>query len=99
MTADIKRAYSRAREEISADGIIPSGEFFGKMTAGGAKKLYRDTFHASYGLGRYALSLLWYRSLTGRSVLGNTFSDFDEPMSAQEIELAKNTAESFGKII
>ena len=53
------------------------------------RKVHRDTFHAGLGLGRYALGLLWYTALTGKNVKNNTFSDFDEPVSQAEIEIAK----------
>lgn len=99
MRADINRAYKRAKKEISADGIIQSGDLFALMIESGANKMYRDTFHASLGLGRYALGLLWYRSLTGNSVLNNSFADFDEPISQEEILIAKKCAEQFGKTI
>jgi len=35
--------------------------------------LTRDGFHLSYTYGRYAAGLTWYRKLTGRSVIGNSF--------------------------
>lgn len=89
MFADIKAAYARAAEDIAADGVIPSGELFQKLLAAGIEKVHRDTFHASRGLGRYALGLLWYRVLTGKDVDDLDFSDFDVPVSAREIAIAK----------
>lgn len=99
MLCAIKKAYTRAKNEINADGIIPSGELFAKMIENGVSKIHRDTFHASWGLGRYALGLLWYRSLTGRDVLENAYSDFDEPVEASEIAIAKACADKFEKVI
>lgn len=89
MFADIKAAYARAADDIAADGVIPSGELFQKLLAAGIEKVHRDTFHASRGLGRYALGLLWYRVLTGKDVDDLDFSDFDVPVSAREIAIAK----------
>ncbi len=100
MLAAVKDAYAKAVKDIDADGIIPSGELFGAMLDAGIPKIHRDTFHASLGLGRYALGLLWYRVLVGKSVLGNDFRDFDEPISKEEIALAKAcvelTAQKYG---
>ena len=89
MYDQIVQAYDRAAEDICADGIIPSGTLFQKLLAGGAETVHRDTFHASLGLGRYALGLLWYAVLTGRDVCGNPFADFDEPVSPEHIALAQ----------
>ena len=95
MLADIRAAYSDAAAEIRADGIIPSGELMGKLLEQGIPKVHRDTYHASLGLGRYALGLLWYRMLTGNSVMDNTFSSFDQPISVEEQQTAKACADSF----
>lgn len=74
---------------MKSDKGIESGELFQIMVKKGLK-VHRDTFHATYGLGRYALGLLWYYKLTGNSVHSNTFSDFDEYISDQEIESVKD---------
>jgi len=86
---DIVKAYQKAAEHINAVCIIPSGELFGAMLENGIERIHRDAFHASLGLGRYALGLLWYRLLTGNDVTENTFNDFDEEVSAQQIAIAK----------
>jgi hypothetical protein len=94
MLADIKLSYNRACEETNADGIIPSGEMFGWLLANGIEKIHRDTFHASLGLGRYALGLLWYKTLTGRTVSENAFAALDEAANAEEIALVKRYVDS-----
>lgn len=99
MLSAIRKAYTRAKCEINADGIIPSGELFLAISKDTSSKLHRDAFHASYGLGRYALGLLWYRSLTGASVTENSFSDFEEPVSPEDIAIAKRHVQEFNKII
>ena len=88
MFEDLKSAYDSAYEEIGADMLIPSGELFQEMIKRGIK-VHRDTFHASFGLGRYALGLLWYKMLTGNKVSGNTFSKFDEPVSGDDVKAVK----------
>ena len=94
MLEDVVRAYSSAAEAINADGIIPSGQLFDKLSDNGISQIHRDTFHASRGAGRYALGLLWYKVLTGKSVLANEFCDFDEPISDGDIKIIKDTVES-----
>ena len=93
MLADIRNAYSTVAEAEGFDGIIPSGDLFSLMLDSGIEKIHRDTFHASLGLGRYALGLLWFRYLTGMSVMENCFSDFDEPVEQGEIAIAKACVE------
>ena len=95
MLADIKTAYTQIAAELKADGIIPAGELMFSLTTRGIEKVHRDTFHATLGLGRYALGLLWYRVLTGRSVADNTFCAFDEPVSDAEMQIAKACADLF----
>lgn len=87
MYSDIKNAYNRAAESINADGIIPSGQTLQNLLSAGIEKVHRDTFHASLGLGRYALALTWYEMLTGKT--DNSFNDFDEPVSEAEKEIAR----------
>ncbi len=89
MFEDIEISYRKAAEEIVADLVIPSGEVFQKLIASGAERVHRDTYHASLGLGRYALGLLWYSILSGNDVKNNTFCDFDEEISEKEIIIAK----------
>ena len=99
MFSEIKVAYERAAREIGADAIIPSGELMMKLVESGIKKVHRDTFHADLGVGRYALGLLWYHVLTGKSVLDNSFADFDEPVSDEYVNIVKKCVESFEKVI
>lgn len=93
MLADIKAAYEDAAHTAGFDGIIPSGEMFGALLKSGIDKIHRDTFHASLGLGRYALGLLWFKTLTGKSVVDNSFCELDETVDEKEIEIVKNYVE------
>ena len=90
MLDDIKAAYAKAADAIDAHMTIPSGELLMAMSDSGIEKLHRDTFHATYGLSRYALGLLWYACLTGKDVSDNTFCDFDEPVTDEEVAIVKN---------
>lgn len=97
MYNDLKAAYEKAAKDINADMIIPSGDLFAELQKSGIKRVYRDAFHASLGPGRYALGLLWYKCLTGNSVTDNDFSYFDEPVLAEEVEIAKRCVENLIK--
>lgn len=89
MFRDLEEAYFRSIQDIAADGMIPAGALFEALDKAGCTKLHRDTFHAGYGLGRYALGLIWYAVLTGRDVAGNSFADFDEEISPEQQEIVK----------
>jgi len=91
MFNDLEASYKKAAEGICADGIIPSGETLQNLIKEGLP-VHRDTFHASLGLGRYAIALTWYEMLTGNSTENNTFRDFDVPVSEEEVRIAKKAA-------
>lgn len=99
MLADIQKTYAEVAKAEDIDGIIPSGTLFGMMLDSGVEKIHRDTFHASLGLGRYALGLLWFRMLTGRSVAENSYSDLDLPATEEEIAIAKKCVDSFEPLL
>lgn len=88
MFCDIEKSVKNAFKDIEADFIIPSGAVMYKLLEMG-KKVHRDTFHASLGLGRYALGLLWYAVLTGNDIDNCDFDDFDEKISQTDIKFIK----------
>ena len=93
MFNDLKKAYDQALADERLDGIIPSGAVFQALLKNGIEKVHRDTFHASLGLGRYALGLIWYKVLTGNDIQGNTFCNFDEEVTPDQIAIAKKSVE------
>lgn len=95
MTEDIKKAYKSVAEAEGFDGIIPSGTLLYMMKEKGIEKVHRDSFHTTLGLGRYALGLLWFRMLTGKSIAENNFRDLDVPATEEEIEIVKACVDSF----
>ena len=99
MTEAICNAVSSALKEEDLDGAIPSGEMMLALASLGTAKVHRDTFHASYGLGRYALSLVWLKALTGKSVANNPFADLDEPVTAEALAAARACADRFTLIV
>lgn len=94
MFADIKSAYQKAAADLGGLKIIPGGECFQKALSYGITNLYRDSYHASLGTGRYLLGLVWYRTLTGNSVLNNTFSNFDEPVDPAVVPVLKKIVDN-----
>lgn len=98
MLEKLKKAYAQAAEDTRADGLIPSGELMYSLLEHGIPRVHRDGFHASLGLGRYALGLLWYRALTGKDIMDNSFSDFDEEISAEDILTVKQCVSELGLI-
>ena len=89
MLQDVVESYKKAADDICADYIIPSGELFDSLLENGIEKIHRDTFHASLGLGRYSLGLIWYKFLTGKDISKISFNDFDEEISPEHISTAK----------
>jgi len=93
MFADLKAAYRKASDDLGGLRIIPGGECFQMALSFGITNLFRDTYHASLGIGRYLLGLVWYRVLSGKSVMDNTFCNFDEPIDSCLIPILKKCAE------
>lgn len=79
----LSAAYLLAKEEINSEIMIPAGATLHKL-AGLGYKVHRDGFHASLGLGRYAIALTWLRALFGRSVKALPI-ETDEPISLDEL--------------
>ena len=88
MFAEIEASYNKAAELINADVIIKSGELLKTMLENGFETVHRDTFHANLGYGRFAIGLLWYKTLTGRDITNTTFRDFDIEVSEEEVTKA-----------
>lgn len=89
MFQKIREAYEHAVRNVKPELIIRSGETMAALVDAGIEPVYRDGFHASFGVGRYALGLTWYKSLIGGDVLKNTFADFDEEVSSDTIQKIK----------
>lgn len=91
MFRDIEVSYKQAASAINTDIIIPSGAVMNQLLKNGFETIHRDAIHASYGIGRYALGLTWYKKLTGNPIDNNSFCDFDEEIAPEEIELIKKS--------
>ena len=93
MYNDLHSAYVQAASDVNADGFIPSGTLMQRLIENGVTNLHRDTFHATYGVGRYALALLWFKVLTGKSVLDNSFKCTTAQISDEEYAIIKKCVE------
>ena len=93
MFADVKQNYERAAKEIGADMIIRFGEVFEGLKANGIYDYFRDPIHASLGLGRYALGLMWLKTLTGKSPYETGAIRLDEEVGEEYLEIAKKVVE------
>lgn len=89
MFENVEISYKKASDAINASGIIPCGEVFINLLKNGIEKIHRDTFHATYGGGRYALALCWYQFFTQKNIDNITFNEFDEPVTDDEIKIIK----------
>jgi len=94
MFSEIKTASEKAVSEVGFDLVVPSGELIEKLVLEGVGPVYRDTFHLSYGVGRYAVGALWYRLFTGQAVGGNNFNKFDEEICSEVLEKVKRLVDS-----
>lgn len=92
MFAAIRPCYDKAADVIGADGILPGGLAFQYALRHGVEKIHRDTFHASYGLGRFILGLVWYGMITGNDISKVNYHDFDEDVSEEEYQIALEAA-------
>ena len=97
MHSAVQNAYDQCLSALPFDGCIPSGKVMMKSVKLGIGKIHRDTFHASYGAGRYLLGLTWYKTLTGNDITNDTFNDFDEPVSDTQRKIVIEAVNSIVK--
>jgi len=94
MLPKVIETYKKVGQEIGADLYIPSGEGMWELfnTIGG-EKTYRDAHHASWGVGRYLLGMIWYMALMNKKVKKFAFTDFDGgEMSPEDKKAAEECA-------
>ena len=83
MLKDAVCSYEKAAEAIKADGIIPSGKIMYALHRR-VPVVHRDTFHALFGVGRFALALGWFSYFTEKDISDIKFDRFDVPVSSEE---------------
>ncbi len=93
MFARVMNCYDRAAGEVHADGVIPAGLAFQYALKNGIGRIHRDTFHASYGMGRFLLALVWYGFITGNDLGHIRFGQLDEEIGDEEYRILIKAAE------
>lgn len=91
MYNELTAAYLKAASELDAP-VIPSGRAFEELSEMGVRGLHRDTFHASLGIGRLALGMVWYEALTGRRAVSENIPRLDEPVSENDLRAVRSCA-------
>ncbi|MBP3360439.1 MAG: DUF4886 domain-containing protein [Clostridia bacterium] len=88
MFADVKNAYRQAADKLGVN-ILPCGEAvqYAQNVMGLTEaQMYRDQYsHLTYDKGRYLVAAVWYSTLTGNSVLTNSY----HPAGISSSELQK----------
>ena len=59
----------------------------------GVVSLHRDSYHMSRRYGRYLVGLVWYRCLTGNSVLNNTYTNKSYPIPEDARKIINEAAQ------
>ena len=85
MHENVKACYEKMFKQVKADGMIYSGELVQMMLNNGINPYLNDGLHMSQGLGRYAIALLWYATLTGKDITDIPFNHFDEEVTSDDI--------------
>ena len=98
MFEDVERSYYSAAKAINADGMIFCGKAMLKALNHGIN-VYRDGFHAGFGAGRFLLGLVWYKTLTGKTITEDRFDEFDEPIPENERKILIEIANDSGIIL
>ena len=98
MIVAIMDCYDKMAKNTRAWGIIPNGEamytLWQRRADYGIDAVHRDGFHASRGIGRYALALCWIKAICGISVKDNEFYDFEEEVTEEERQAVIDAVES-----
>lgn len=87
-------AYSKAKTLIGASMVIPAGTAIqNARTSVVGDNFCRDGYHLTIPMGRYVAATTWYESLSGKSVVGNSYrpvelSDFETSICQNAAHLA-----------
>ena len=107
MHNELVKSYSEVAKRENIDIIFPCGEIIKELRGkklfdyqNGGASLCRDTFHMDFVFGRYALSLTWYKVLTGKDVTKTTYLppvEDDSSDNIEKINLIRETVENYLK--
>lgn len=92
MFSAIKPCYDKAKNEINADGILPSGTALLYALQHGVEKVHSDYLHANAGVGCFILALVWYGYLTGNDISDVKYHDFELEVTEDEYKVSLKAA-------
>ncbi|MBR6680684.1 MAG: DUF4886 domain-containing protein [Clostridia bacterium] len=92
MIPKIREAYEGAAKAVGITKFIPSLDAMCKLYDTVGEETYRDGFHCSLGISRYTLACVWFMTLCGKDIEGNSFRDFDVEVSEEHVALAQKIA-------
>jgi hypothetical protein len=91
MYTEIVDAVSRVAETAQINIVIPAGTAIQNARSSYiGDNFCRDGYHLDTGIGRYTAACTWYEKLTGKNVVGNTFTPAG--LSPNKIALAQQAA-------
>lgn len=65
----------RVMTDMKLDVLVPAGMAIqNARTSALGDSLNRDGFHLNYIYGRYTAACTWFEAITGKSVIGNTYT-------------------------
>ena len=97
MHKSVRACYEKMNKQVNADGMILAGELVQMMLSSGINPYLNDGLHMSKGLGRYAVGLLWYATLTGKDIMDISFNNFDEEVNPEDILTVKKLVKQLTK--
>lgn len=87
----IVRTYEQVSSYTGINTIIPAGTAIQNgRTSFIGDNFCRDGYHLDLGIGRYTAACAWFEKLTGKSVVGNTFTP--NGVSPSEAKVAQRAA-------
>ena len=92
MIPRIHAAYANAAKAAGIEKFIPSLDAMCKLYDVIGEETYRYGFHCSLGTARYMLACVWFMTLCGKDIEGNSFRDFDVEVTEEQVALAQKIA-------
>ena len=81
----------RVMTDMKLDVLVPAGTAIqNARTSALGDSLNRDGFHLNYIYGRYTAACTWFEAITGKSVIGNTYTP--KGITPQQKSIAQKAA-------
>lgn len=94
MFKKIQASYEKAQSLKCISGTVRSGELIEKLAYSLPGKVYGKKEQVSAGIGCFALSLLLYKTVTGRPIEKIKLDYYDEPIDKNDMKIIKDTVNS-----